>query len=69
MEIVSMISSAVKKVKKAGKCAGGFVPQSIDRIKFVIDLGIQFITYNVDSAILYHAIDDILKEVGKKELS
>ena len=62
-EVISLISAAVKKVTKAGKCPGGFVPLSVNKIKFIIDLGIRFITYNVDSAILYHAISDVLKEV------
>ena len=62
-ELVEIISSGISKTIKAGKCAGGFVPQSIGKTKFVLDLGIRFITYNVDSAILYHAIDDVLKAV------
>ena len=60
-KIVEMISIGVSKTIKAGKCAGGFVPQSIEKTKFVMDLGIKFVTYNVDSAILYNAIDNFLK--------
>ena len=62
-ELIEMISSGIKKTTEAGKCPGGFVPQSVEKIKFIMDLGIKFITYNVDSAILYHAIDDVLKAV------
>ena len=37
------------------------MPQSIEKTNFVLDLGIKFVTYNVDSAILYNAIDNFLK--------
>jgi hypothetical protein len=35
----------------------------LEKIKFIMDLGIRFITYNVDSAILYHDIHDVLEAV------
>jgi len=60
-ELIEMISLGISKTIKAGKCAGGFVPQSIEKTKFVMDLGIKFVTYNVDSAILYNSIDNFLK--------
>mgnify|MGYP001235567031 CR=1 FL=1 len=62
-ELIEMISSGIKKTTDAGKCPGGFVPQSVEKIKFIMDLGIKFITYNVDSAILYHGIHDVLEAV------
>jgi len=62
-ELIEMISSGVNKTIKAGKCAGGFVPQSVEKVISIMDLGIRFITYNVDSAILYHDIHDVLKAV------
>ena len=65
-KIVEMISLGVNKTIKAGKCAGGFVPQSIEKTKFVMDLGIKFVTYNVDSAILYNAINDFLKTIQEQ---
>ena len=62
-KLIEMISFGIKQTTEAGKCPGGFVPQSVERIKFVIDLGIRFVTYNVDSAILFHGIDDVLREI------
>ena len=62
-ELMEMISSGIKKTTEAGKCPGGFVPQSVEKVIFIMDLGIRFITYNVDSAILYHGIYDILEAV------
>ena len=64
-KIVEKISIGVTKTINAGKYAGGFVPQSIEKTKFIMDLGIKFITYNVDTAILYNAIDDCLKPLQK----
>ena len=59
-KVVSVIESAVNKVVSAGKCAGGFVPQSKDDVKWLLDMGIKFITYNVDSDILYRSINDVV---------
>lgn len=58
--IVSLIKQSVDKVLNAGKYAGGFVPQTLDEIKMVKDLGINFITVNVDSNIIYQSIKNII---------
>ena len=60
-KVVSVIESAVNKVITVGKCAGGFVPQSKDDVKWLLDMGIKFITYNVDSDILYRSINDVVE--------
>ena len=60
-KVVSVIESAVSKAVSAGKCAGGFVPQSKDDVKWLLDMGIKFITYNVDSDILYRSVNDIVE--------
>ncbi len=60
-KVVSVIESAVNKVVSGGKCAGGFVPQSKDDVKRLMDMGIKFITYNVDSDILYRPVNDIVE--------
>ena len=65
-ELIDMISMGIKKTNNAGICPGGFVPQSVEKILYVMDLGIRFITYNVDSAILYHSINDVLEAVRKQ---
>ncbi len=54
--VVEAIKNAASKVKSAGKFAGGFVPQSKDEIKWVLDMGLLFITYDVDSSILYRHV-------------
>jgi len=67
-EVVSAIEKGVKTVSSAGKWAGGFVPQSHDDIKWLLDMGMRFITYQVDSNILHSHMNDISewfnKEVG-----
>ena len=60
-KVVSVIESAVSKVVSAGKCAGGFVPQSKDDVKWLLDMGIKFITYNVDSDILCRPVTNIVE--------
>lgn len=57
--VVEAIKKAASKVKSAGKFAGGFVPQSKDEIKWVLDMGLLFVTYDVDSSILYRHVRDL----------
>jgi len=52
-EVVAAIEKGVQSVSSAGKWAGGFVPQSHDDIKWLLDMGMRFITYQVDSNILH----------------
>ena len=51
-DVIAAIRQGVKQVQQAGKCAGGFVPQSKSDVKWLLDLGMRFITYEVDSSIL-----------------
>jgi 4-hydroxy-2-oxoheptanedioate aldolase len=50
--VLEAIRDGVRKVVAAGKCAGGFVAESRDDVKWLLDLGMRFITYEVDAAIL-----------------
>lgn len=58
-EVVAAIRQGAERVQRAGKCAGGFVPQSRDDIKWLLDLGMRFITYEVDSSILFRHVRDL----------
>ena len=60
-KVISLIESAVNKTVSAGKCAGGFVPQSKDEVKWLLEMGMKFITYNVDSDILHRSSSDIIE--------
>ena len=68
-DVVSSIQKGVELVNRKGKWAGGFVPQSQDDIKWLLDIGMRFITYEVDSSIIYTHIrgisDWFQEEVGK----
>lgn len=68
-DVVSSIQKGVELVNRKGKWAGGFVPQSKDDIKWLLDIGMRFITYEVDSSIIYthtRGITDwFQEEVGK----
>lgn len=50
--VVAAIRAAAEKTAKARKCPGGFVAQSVEDIKKQRDMGLSFITYGVDSAML-----------------
>jgi len=58
-DVVAAIRRGVAHVNSAGKCAGGFVPQSKDDIKWLLDMDMRFITYDVDSSILFRQARDV----------
>ena len=57
--VLKEIEHGVRKVNDKGKYAGGFVAQSKDDIKWLLDMGMLFITYEVDSSIVYKAVHDV----------
>jgi len=67
-EVISTIQAAVRRVNESGKVAGGFVPQSREDIGWLLGMGMRFITYEVDSSILYSHIHSLTewfsREVG-----
>ncbi len=65
-EVVKAISEGVKLVHIAEKYAGGFVPQSTKDIQWLLDMGMKFITYQVDSAIIYNNVNTISSWFSKK---
>lgn len=58
-EVIAKIQDGVERVNKSGKYAGGFVPQSKDDIRRLLDMGMSFITYEVDSSIIYTHLKEI----------
>jgi 4-hydroxy-2-oxoheptanedioate aldolase len=52
-KVIAAIKQGVDLVNKSGSYAGGFVPQSKDDIKWLLDMGMKFITYEVDSSIIH----------------
>ena len=52
-----------------GKFCGGFVPQSQDDVKWLLDIGMKFITYEVDNSMIfsnYRRIGDWFQEEADK---
>jgi len=60
-EVVKAIQKGVDIVNKSEKYAGGFVPQSKDDVKLLLDMGMKFITYEVDSSIIYKQTQNIVE--------
>ena len=64
--VMKEIESGVRKVNDKGKYAGGFVAQSKEDINWLLDMGMLFITYEVDSSLVYKAVHDITDWFEKK---
>lgn len=66
--VIDAIQQGVKLVNSYGKWAGGFVPQSNDDIRWLLDMGMRFITYEVDSSIIHTHVRNVTqwfnKEIG-----
>ena len=64
-EVVKAIQQGVDLVNDADKYAGGFVPQSKKEIQELLDMGMKFITYEVDSSLIYKNFNDISSWLSK----
>ncbi len=63
-EVLKELEKAVKKIIKAKKSAGCMIHNSSDLKKFK-EMGVQFMAYKVDSAIIYDAVSQIKGEFDK----
>lgn len=63
-EVLKELEKAVKKIIKAKKSAGCMIHNPSDLKKFK-EMGVQFMTYKVDSAIIYDAVSQIKGEFDK----
>jgi len=66
--VISAITNGVDMVRNSEKYAGGFVPQSKDDIKWLLDIGMRFITYEVDSSMLFRHVYDVVQWIDKEIL-
>lgn len=64
--VVGAIRNGVDKVSRMGKWAGGFVPQTHDEIKWLLDMGMVFITYQVDCSILHSHVSRVSEWFNKE---
>jgi 4-hydroxy-2-oxoheptanedioate aldolase len=60
-EVVDAISEGVARVDRANCCAGGFVPRDRAGVQWLLELGMGFITFDVDSSILGTAVADVVE--------
>lgn len=58
-KVVSKIKEAVQVVNKHGKAAGGFVAMSPEDIDWLLNMGMKFITYEVDSHLIHRPAQQI----------
>ena len=69
-KVVKAIQSGAEKAIKYGKYAGGFVPLTVDDMKWNLDIGMNFVTYSVDSAMVFSnmqtVVNSFLKETGSR---
>lgn len=65
-KLVEIIRSKIEKVKGAGKYAGAFVAQSKDDITRFLDMGMNFITWEVDTNIIYRSVLEMTEHFAKK---
>ena len=62
------LAGCIKKIRARGIASGGYVAKNAEDIRWMCDMGMQFITYLVDTTVLYHAFNDIcLKFRGIKD--
>lgn len=66
--IAGEISAAAAKVNAAGKVAGGYVPQSLEEIKWAKDMGLRFLTYQVDCSVILENYASICQQVRSGEI-
>ena len=59
-EVVSRITSAIQLVKSSGFYAGGFVPKSPNEVQDLLEMGITFITYEVDANLFRSAYSEVV---------
>ena len=62
--VVESLENAVKKIRAKGKSAGCMI-HNVDDLKRFKKLGIQFITFKVDTAIIYDSCKQIRNEFEK----
>ena len=60
-KLLEILKPAIQKVIKMKKMVGGFVPNTIDEIQRIQDMGINFITYGVDSNKLHQSYANVVE--------
>jgi len=64
--VMEAIADGVEKVRRAGACPGGFVPRSREEVAALLEMGMGFITYGVDSWLLADRVADMAGWFGER---
>ena len=56
------MENCIRKIRDRGVAAGGYVAKNIKDIKWMKDIGMQFITCLPDTAVIFHAFHDFMQD-------
>jgi len=59
------LEACVRKARDAGVAAGGFVATNADDMAWMLDIGMQFISYLPDRAVLHNAMRSVVEDFGR----
>jgi 4-hydroxy-2-oxoheptanedioate aldolase len=63
-DVISALEDAVSRIRKKGKAAGCMINDAAGLKRFK-ELGIQFICYKVDTAMIHDSVSGIVQELKK----
>lgn len=63
-KVINALESAVKTIRSKGKCAG-CLAHNVNDLRYFKKIGVQFITYKVESGIIYQSFNKIKREIEK----
>ena len=61
-DVRNMLSSCITKINKSGISAGGYVAKSKEDMKWMIEMGMQFVTLLPDCTVIYDAFSKFVNE-------
>ncbi|HOF57356.1 MAG TPA: hypothetical protein PLT19_03360, partial [Syntrophorhabdaceae bacterium] len=56
-EVLDILEKSIRKIRNRGIAAGGYVAKNDEDLKWMREMGMQFITLMPDCTILYHALE------------
>lgn len=67
-KVQTELENCIKIIRANGKAAGGYVAKNSNDINWMVNLGMQFITYRVDTMAIFHTYNDIIIEFKKHHI-
>ncbi len=61
-DIKKEMEKCIRKIRDSGIAAGGYVAKNTEDIKWMKDIGMQFITCLPDTAVIFHAFHDFMQD-------